>query len=59
MRIMKRVAAYRPPYRGTQPNHLHRPYVSSIKRDFIARDPWGEMWTRHDVTHKQIKEVLL
>jgi protocatechuate 3,4-dioxygenase beta subunit len=29
---MKRVAAYRPPYPGTQPDHLHPPYVSSIKR---------------------------
>jgi protocatechuate 3,4-dioxygenase, beta subunit len=29
---MKRVAAYRRPYPGTQPNHLHPPYVSSIKR---------------------------
>ena len=29
---MKRVAAYRAPYPGTQPNHLHSPYVSSIKR---------------------------
>jgi protocatechuate 3,4-dioxygenase, beta subunit len=29
---MKRVAAYRAPYPGTQPNHLHPPYVSSIKR---------------------------
>jgi protocatechuate 3,4-dioxygenase beta subunit len=29
---MKRVAGYRPPYPGTQPNHLHTPYASSIKR---------------------------
>jgi hypothetical protein len=29
---MKRVAAYRAPYPGTQPNHLHPPYASSIKR---------------------------
>jgi protocatechuate 3,4-dioxygenase beta subunit len=29
---MKLVAAYRAPYPGTQPNHLHPPYVSSIKR---------------------------
>jgi protocatechuate 3,4-dioxygenase beta subunit len=29
---MKRVAAYRRPYPGTQPNHLHTPYASSIKR---------------------------
>ncbi|MFY9907218.1 MAG: protocatechuate 3,4-dioxygenase subunit beta [Terriglobales bacterium] len=29
---MKRVASYRAPYPGTQPNHLHPPYVSSIKR---------------------------
>ncbi len=29
---MKRVAAYRQPYPGTQPDHLHPPYVSSIKR---------------------------
>jgi protocatechuate 3,4-dioxygenase, beta subunit len=29
---MKRTAAYRPPYPGTQPNYLHPPYVSSIKR---------------------------
>jgi protocatechuate 3,4-dioxygenase, beta subunit len=29
---MKRSAGYRPPYPGTQPNHLHPPYVSSIKR---------------------------
>ncbi len=29
---MKRIAGYRPPYPGTQPNHLHPPYVSSIKR---------------------------
>ncbi|HEY6302982.1 MAG TPA: protocatechuate 3,4-dioxygenase subunit beta [Terriglobales bacterium] len=29
---MKPVAAYRAPYPGTQPNHLHPPYVSSIKR---------------------------
>ena len=29
---MKKVAAYRAPYPGTQPNHLHSPYVSSIKR---------------------------
>jgi protocatechuate 3,4-dioxygenase, beta subunit len=26
------VAGYRRPYPGTQPNHLHSPYVSSIKR---------------------------
>jgi protocatechuate 3,4-dioxygenase, beta subunit len=31
-RDMKKVAAYRAPYPGTQPNHLHSPYVSSIKR---------------------------
>jgi len=31
-KAMKRVVAYRPPYPGTQPNHLHPPYVSSIKR---------------------------
>ncbi|MGA2981222.1 MAG: protocatechuate 3,4-dioxygenase subunit beta [Terriglobales bacterium] len=29
---MKRVAVYRAPYPGTQPNHLHPPYVSSVKR---------------------------
>jgi len=29
---MKPVADYRAPYPGTQPNHLHPPYVSSIKR---------------------------
>ena len=29
---MNRVAAYRPVFPGTQPNHLHPPYVSSIKR---------------------------
>ncbi|MGC2541693.1 MAG: hypothetical protein WA372_10845, partial [Candidatus Sulfotelmatobacter sp.] len=29
---MKRTTAYRPPYPGTQPSHLHPPYVSSIKR---------------------------
>ena len=29
---MKPVAAYRAPYPGTQPSHLHPPYVSSIKR---------------------------
>jgi protocatechuate 3,4-dioxygenase beta subunit len=29
---MKRVAAYRAVYPGTQPSHLHPPYVSSIKR---------------------------
>jgi protocatechuate 3,4-dioxygenase, beta subunit len=29
---MNRVAGYRPPYPGTQPEHLHPPYVSSIKR---------------------------
>jgi protocatechuate 3,4-dioxygenase, beta subunit len=29
---MKSVAGYRPPYPGTQPNALHPPYVSSIKR---------------------------
>ena len=29
---MKRIAGYRPPYPGTQPNHLHPLYVSSIKR---------------------------
>ena len=29
---MKRIAGYRPPYPGTQPTHLHTPYVSSIKR---------------------------
>ena len=29
---MKSIAGYRPPYPGTQPNHLHPPYVSSIKR---------------------------
>jgi protocatechuate 3,4-dioxygenase beta subunit len=29
---MKRVAGYRPPYPGTQPDHLHPPYVSSAKR---------------------------
>jgi protocatechuate 3,4-dioxygenase beta subunit len=29
---MKRVAAYRAPHPGTQPNHLCPPYVSSIKR---------------------------
>jgi len=29
---MKRVAAYRTPYPGTQPSHLHPPYVSSTKR---------------------------
>jgi protocatechuate 3,4-dioxygenase beta subunit len=29
---MKRIAGYRPPYPGTQPTHLHPPYVSSIKR---------------------------
>ena len=29
---MNRVAAYRPVFQGTQPNHLHPPYVSSIKR---------------------------
>jgi protocatechuate 3,4-dioxygenase, beta subunit len=29
---MKRVAAYRAPQSGTQPAHLHFPYVSSVKR---------------------------
>ena len=29
---MKRVAAYRAPSPGTQPDHLHPPYVSSLKR---------------------------
>jgi protocatechuate 3,4-dioxygenase, beta subunit len=29
---MKRVAGYRPPYPGTQPNYLHPPYLSSAKR---------------------------
>jgi protocatechuate 3,4-dioxygenase beta subunit len=29
---MKRVVGYRAPHPGTQPNHLHPPYVSSIKR---------------------------
>lgn len=29
---MKPVAAYRAPHLATQPNHLHPPYVSSIKR---------------------------
>ncbi len=29
---MNLVAPYRTPYPGTQPNHLHPPYVSSIKR---------------------------
>jgi protocatechuate 3,4-dioxygenase beta subunit len=29
---MKRVAGYRAPYPGTQPNYLHPPYVSSLKR---------------------------
>jgi protocatechuate 3,4-dioxygenase, beta subunit len=29
---MKHIAGYRRPYPGTQPNHLHPPYVSSIKR---------------------------
>ena len=29
---MKRVAGYRPPYPGTQPNYLHAPYLSSAKR---------------------------
>ena len=29
---MRRLAGYRAPYPGTQPNYLHPPYVSSIKR---------------------------
>src|SRR5215813_3118056 len=29
---MKPIAAYRTPPPGTQPNHLHAPYVSSLKR---------------------------
>ncbi len=29
---MKRIAGYRPLYPGTQPEHLHPPYVSSSKR---------------------------
>jgi protocatechuate 3,4-dioxygenase beta subunit len=29
---MNEMAGYRPPQPGTQPNHLHPPYVSSIKR---------------------------
>lgn len=29
---MSYIAGYRRPYPGTQPNHLHPPYVSSIKR---------------------------
>lgn len=29
---MTSIAGYRAPYPGTQPNHLHPPYVSSIKR---------------------------
>jgi protocatechuate 3,4-dioxygenase beta subunit len=29
---MNSIAPYRSPYPGTQPNHLHQPYVSSIKR---------------------------
>ena len=29
---MKRIAGYRPLYPGTQPEHLHPPYVSSCKR---------------------------
>jgi protocatechuate 3,4-dioxygenase beta subunit len=29
---MANIAGYRRPYPGTQPNHLHPPYVSSIKR---------------------------
>lgn len=29
---MTKIAGYRRPYPGTQPNHLHPPYVSSIKR---------------------------
>jgi protocatechuate 3,4-dioxygenase beta subunit len=32
---MKPLAGYRAPYPGTQPNHLHPPYVSSIKRSPI------------------------
>ena len=30
--MMARLAGYRSPYPGTQPKHLHPPYVSSIKR---------------------------
>jgi protocatechuate 3,4-dioxygenase beta subunit len=29
---MKHIAGYRRPYPGTQPNHLHPPYVSSLRR---------------------------
>lgn len=29
---MQRIAGYRPIYPGTQPNHFHPPYVSSVKR---------------------------
>ena len=29
---MQNIPGYRRPYPGTQPNHLHPPYVSSIKR---------------------------
>ena len=29
---MTKIVGYRRPYPGTQPNHLHPPYVSSIKR---------------------------
>ena len=29
---MRRFAGYRAPQPGTQPNHLHPPYASSVKR---------------------------
>lgn len=46
---MKTIAGYRPIYPGTQPKHLHPPYVSSVKRS-PTRDLVRIPYTLSEVT---------
>ncbi|HET6181021.1 MAG TPA: protocatechuate 3,4-dioxygenase subunit beta [Candidatus Sulfotelmatobacter sp.] len=46
---MNRIAGYRTPQPGTQPNHLHLPYVSSVKRAPL-RPPVRIPYTLSEIT---------
>jgi len=55
---MKRIAGYRTPCAGTQPNHLHLPYVSSVKRA-PTKAPVAIPYTLSEVTGPSVdREVF-